>query len=343
MQKCLGISGLDSETLKLMHVCVDETLVYVLVQWIQQMILFNMDIGVIDAPSPIVSRVFQDLSTGIVTLSQVSQISHMAFPFPYAQTLSATILFHATISPFVFAVWSANPFWAGLLTFTSVVLFTSLNFIAAEIEQPFGNDPNDIDLVDLQTKFNNILVTMLSPQCTQRPMLRKPYCGDLHSELIEIMQAKTISAEIEERAESDEEFASYPIRSSVCESGVTDIGRLMRIGRPTQLRDSHASQFSDVSALTASLELERLMNIGTTSQASQASNFSATSLRASRATLTSNATSPGSAIVFPRIFEDDCDEPKSNPDMDKHRKDPDKKLGADATSDWVDSDEDMDV
>ena len=46
---------------------------------------------------------------------------------------------------------------------------------------------NDIVLADLQFKFNNILVTMLSPQCTQRPMLKtKP--GALNSELKEMVE-----------------------------------------------------------------------------------------------------------------------------------------------------------
>jgi len=164
---------------------------YVLIQWIQQMILHNLDTGVIATPAPIVSRVFQDLSTGVVITNNVSKVSHTPFPFPYAQTLSTAICLHAGITPFVFALWSGGPFWAALFTFTAVFLFSCLNFIAAEIEQPFGNDANDIDLPELQRKFNDILVTMLSPQCTQRPMLKKRP-GDLKEELKEMIdQAET--------------------------------------------------------------------------------------------------------------------------------------------------------
>merc|ERR1712087_796547 len=119
---------------------------YVLVQWIQQMICHNLDTGVISTPPPIVSRVFQDLSSGVVTLNNLSKVSHTPFPLPYAQTLSTAIILHASISPFVFAVWSSHPFWASLFTFASVFLFTCLNLIAAEIEQPFGTDDNDFDL-----------------------------------------------------------------------------------------------------------------------------------------------------------------------------------------------------
>lgn len=194
VQKCLGIAGLDKETLSLMNVCEDETLMYVLVQWIQQMILYNMGKGVISTPPPIVSRVFQDLSTGIVTLNNAKKISETPFPLPYAQALSTVIIMHAAMTPFVFAVWTHTPFWAGLFTFTAVFLFSTINFIAAEIEQPFGDDANDIDLEELQNKFNNILVTMLSPQCTQRPMLQKKP-GELGQELRELVETAETSVD----------------------------------------------------------------------------------------------------------------------------------------------------
>merc|ERR1719262_1334834 len=98
VQKCLGAAGLDIETLKLMSVCEDETLMYVLVQWIQQMVLHNMGTGVIPTAPPIVSRIFQDLSMGVVTLNNVRKISETPFPFPYAQALSTVIILHAFIT-----------------------------------------------------------------------------------------------------------------------------------------------------------------------------------------------------------------------------------------------------
>jgi hypothetical protein len=203
-QKALGVGGLDPETLKLMNVCEDETLIYVLVQWIQQMILHNMSTGVITTPPPIVSRVFQDLSTGIVTLNNVRKISETPFPFPYAQTLSTIIVLHAAITPFVFAVWTENAAWAGVFTYSSVFLFSCINFIAAQIEHPFGQDPNDIDLVELQAKFNNILVVMLSPQCTQRPQLKQPP-GNLADELMSLVENSETCEEAFENSLTKEE------------------------------------------------------------------------------------------------------------------------------------------
>merc|ERR1712048_415578 len=47
-----------------------------------------------------------------------------------------------------------------------------LNFISAEIENPFGDDANDLDRIKIQATFNRTLVTMLSPGATHIPLLR---------------------------------------------------------------------------------------------------------------------------------------------------------------------------
>jgi len=227
VQKVLGIAGLDHDTLKLMSVCEDETLLYVLVQWIQQMILHNIETGVIPTPPPIVSRVFQDLSTGIVTLNNVRKISETPFPFPYAQALSTVIVMHAAITPFVFAVWTENMYWAALFTFTAVFLFSCINFIAAEIEQPFGSDENDIDLKELQSKFNNILVTMLSPQCTQRPRLKKHRPGisyNVTDELRDLIASAESIEEAWERVAGNLEIEGGGA-AETRQSGAVNIGR----------------------------------------------------------------------------------------------------------------------
>jgi len=131
-----------------------------------------MQTGVITAAPPIVSRVFQDLSMGVVTVNNAKKISDTPFPFPYCQSLQMVLLVHAVITPFVFVQWIPNPLMAGAFTFLSVALFQTLNFISAEIEHPFGVDPNDLDRERLQAKFNTTLVTMLSPSASRRPFLR---------------------------------------------------------------------------------------------------------------------------------------------------------------------------
>merc|ERR1712048_308574 len=92
--KILGIDGLHDDTLRLLETANDESLIYVIVQWIQQMILFALNNGVITAAPPIVSRVFQDLSHGVVTVNNAKKISDTPFPFPYCQTLQLVLVVH---------------------------------------------------------------------------------------------------------------------------------------------------------------------------------------------------------------------------------------------------------
>eukprot|EP00928_Gymnodinium_smaydae_P053575 TRINITY_DN37537_c0_g1_i1.p1 TRINITY_DN37537_c0_g1~~TRINITY_DN37537_c0_g1_i1.p1 ORF type:complete len:518 (-),score=52.31 TRINITY_DN37537_c0_g1_i1:101-1591(-) len=191
--KIIGIDGLDDESLDLMNLADDEALIYVIVQWVQQMILHNINEGVITTAPPIVSRVFQDLSQGIVTVNNAKKISETPFPFPYCQTLQMVLVVHAVFTPLVFVGWCRDIFISGMLTFVAVALFWSLNFISAEIEHPFGTDPNDICREKLQDKFNKTLVTMLSPGASKRPQLRDSAGSNLLEVPTWLSEAKSYS------------------------------------------------------------------------------------------------------------------------------------------------------
>lgn len=167
----IGAAGLDEKSKRFIEAADEDTKIYVVIQWIQQLILMNLDSGILPVPPPIVSRVFQDLSTGIVTLNNARKISDTPFPFPYAQMVTVILLIHLGITPVFIATWTTHWIWAGVFAFVSVFTMWSINFIAAEIEQPFGGDVNDIDIKDMQYVFNRCLVAILSPEVTHAPAL----------------------------------------------------------------------------------------------------------------------------------------------------------------------------
>jgi predicted membrane chloride channel (bestrophin family) len=45
-------------------------------------------------------------------------------------------------------------------------LFWSINYIAAEIEMPFGEDANDLPIAQLQEGFNTSLRMLIDEQCS---------------------------------------------------------------------------------------------------------------------------------------------------------------------------------
>merc|ERR1719410_2293258 len=54
-----------------------------------------------------------------------------------------------------------NPFTASILTFVILFGVFSLNFIAIELENPFGKDDNDLPLEHFQTEMNSCLLMLL--------------------------------------------------------------------------------------------------------------------------------------------------------------------------------------
>merc|ERR1719215_1864053 len=47
-----------------------------------------------------------------------------------------------------------------------------MTYVAQELEQPYGDDPNDLPLYAMQTSLNDSLVTLLSPEVQKAPVLK---------------------------------------------------------------------------------------------------------------------------------------------------------------------------
>merc|ERR1712217_13957 len=78
---------------------------------------------------------------------------------------------HFLMMPFVVATWVKNWFWAFIFAFIQVFILWSLNFIAVEIENPFGTDANDLDGKHMQLEINRQLAMLLQPETICTPQL----------------------------------------------------------------------------------------------------------------------------------------------------------------------------
>jgi len=131
------------------------------IQWMQRLIVQNAEGKILDIAPPILSRAFQELSRGIVKLNDVRKISEIPVPFPYAQMLLTMLILHWFITPMMCALSLYNPGWAATMTFVSVASYWSLYYIALEIDQPFGEDRNDLPVREMQKDFNRSLLNLL--------------------------------------------------------------------------------------------------------------------------------------------------------------------------------------
>jgi len=167
----IDLHGLDEGSLKAIKQCPTSSRVELVSAWIHQLIVDNIDTGIMPAPPPIQSRVFQELSNGTMNMNNAQKIAATPFPFPYAQMTSVFLLIHWVLTPVLMCSWTGHWVWSFVWTFTPVLSFWCINLIAAEIEQPFGNDSNDLPTHGLQETMNETLILLMNPLSGQVPTL----------------------------------------------------------------------------------------------------------------------------------------------------------------------------
>jgi len=198
----IDVAGLDYKTLKLLNECKEIynfNRVEMLLHLSQGLITKAHDDGVMKIAPPILSRVYQTLSRGFVNLLNAKKITDTRFPFPFAQLITTLLLLHIILTPLMISTVFKAKFFAFLFTFLPIFGMFSLNFIASELENPFGNDDNDLPLDHFQTEMNNCLLMLLhtnsdhiadlSPECvmdftalTQTRAVRLSHCKDKENE-----------------------------------------------------------------------------------------------------------------------------------------------------------------
>merc|ERR1712232_1434683 len=103
------------------------------------------------------------------------RIAETPFPFPYTQVCDTVLMLHWMLLPLVTSVWVTNPVWAATFCFIQVFILWSLTFTAVEIENPFGQDANDISGRELQDGFNKKLRLLVSQSTRRTPKLSRAF------------------------------------------------------------------------------------------------------------------------------------------------------------------------
>lgn len=154
-----------------------EQQIHTVFQWLTRHILEGMKNGCITTPPPVVSRAFHELDEGVAAFYRMAAITDTPFPFPYAQLLTLFLVLHAAFSAFILAAqFEVHLIWVCGMTFAGEVGLWGLNLIAAEIEQPFGDDPNDMDFPESQRRLNFTLMNMLHHETQWVPQQTPVHC-----------------------------------------------------------------------------------------------------------------------------------------------------------------------
>jgi len=161
--------GLDKDSLALIQK--EECRVELVLQWIQSLTVDGIKTGVCSIPPPILSRIFQNLGNGLSAFHSASNVQDIPYPFPYMQTTEMLLITHFFLTPMVMCVLTNTPLWAGIFSFCATFSLWSLNTIATELEDPFGKDPNDLPMLEMQRDLNKRLLLLLRPTTNRVPVL----------------------------------------------------------------------------------------------------------------------------------------------------------------------------
>lgn len=131
--------------------------------WLSEFIMREHLAGSLGAIGPpIVSRLIQFLSDGMIYYNHARKTMFIPFPFPHAQ-ISAFFVFTIMFAvPILMDEYANDMILGSILTFLTVTALAGLHEVARELENPFRNVPNDIPLNTLMAMFNESLITLFA-------------------------------------------------------------------------------------------------------------------------------------------------------------------------------------
>ena len=128
--------------------------VFATAQRIQRAIITRLVAGGMRAPPPIISRIFQEVSNGLLFYNNATKMKEVPVPFPYVQ-LNALLLnlFSCFLSPIAIASFTPVPWLSVLTTFMTVISFYGVFLVANQLEDPFGSEANDMPMIEYHEEF----------------------------------------------------------------------------------------------------------------------------------------------------------------------------------------------
>lgn len=109
---------------------------------------------------PILSRLYQFTSDGMVGYNQARKVAYIPFPFPHAQITSLFVTVVVFFMPILMISFVSNETFAFVMNLLTVMCFSGLHEVARELENPFVNVPNEFPVNNYQAQFNEALMTM---------------------------------------------------------------------------------------------------------------------------------------------------------------------------------------
>eukprot|EP00929_Paragymnodinium_shiwhaense_P001424 TRINITY_DN101660_c0_g1_i1.p1 TRINITY_DN101660_c0_g1~~TRINITY_DN101660_c0_g1_i1.p1 ORF type:complete len:562 (-),score=105.22 TRINITY_DN101660_c0_g1_i1:91-1776(-) len=223
----LDFECFDTDSIMFLQDCADRC--EVVLQWIQRLIVESEKNGILKVPAPILSRVFNELGNGIVNLNNARKITDFPMPFPLAQMITVMLLFHTILTAIVCAAVVDTPYWAGIITFSVALAYWSINYIAVELEMPYGGDANDLPLPVMQQEMNRSLLVLMKRKAQHVPRFEydKQYCANFKMRTVnfsgELLGIQSKGSRKTVKGNSDGTWVSRPGMSDTAKGSVPPV------------------------------------------------------------------------------------------------------------------------
>jgi predicted membrane chloride channel (bestrophin family) len=125
--------------------------------WIIQSIMIEVRAKTLDSPPPIVTRVFQEISSGMLGFQQAHKVAMVPFPFPFSQMVALLLWAVYITFPFFIDIFTKNIIITPVLSFVLATCYSCINQLSIELEDPFGYSYNEIDVEIMNNAFNTLL------------------------------------------------------------------------------------------------------------------------------------------------------------------------------------------
>jgi len=119
--------------------------------WLNHNLAYANDMLLI-AP-PIQSRMYQELSNGMLGFNHALKVADVPFPFPYSQMLLLVLGAWTCFLPFCVMSFTQSLIAGPILAFILSTSMYCMNDLARELENPFGQDINDVCLPEFHNRF----------------------------------------------------------------------------------------------------------------------------------------------------------------------------------------------
>jgi len=128
--------------------------VFATAQRIQRCIITRLNAGGMQAPPPIVSRIFQEISNGLLAYNNATKMKEIPVPFAYVQLNAIFLnLFAVVLCPIAIASFTPTLWLSLSTTAVTIISFFAVFIVANEMEDPFGTEANDMPMLAYHEEF----------------------------------------------------------------------------------------------------------------------------------------------------------------------------------------------